>query len=122
MTCPRSAVLAAVLLAASVTVGQEAKPPAAKDQASSEVAVLKLDNLRLRVLNKVKDVAVLQGQLQTIQAQAAKIQGDLKVANDEALRLIDEWYTANGRSRAEWDINLATMEFTRRPTTDVEKP
>jgi len=101
-----------------------AMPAAAQDTAkkdSEEVAALKLDNLKLRVQGRIKDVTAMQLQLQAMQAQAAKIQDDLKAANDDAVRLVGDWYAANGKKRDEWDINLATLEFTKREQPEKKK-
>jgi TolA-binding protein len=89
--------------------GQNQKPNAA-----AEIDALKMDNLRLRTQSRIKDVQALQLQLQTLQAQANQIQGDIQRANDDAVKLIEEWYKANGKTREGWDLNLATLEFSSR--------
>jgi hypothetical protein len=85
-----------------------------KPDAAAEVTTLRLENLRLRTQSRIKDVQAIQLQLQALQAQATKLQEEQQRANDDALKLIEEWYKANGKTRSEWDLNLTTMEFAKR--------
>lgn len=59
---------------------------------------------QLRIAAKLKDMQILDGQIQLLQTQ-------IKAAQAEAVKLIDEAFTSRKLSRAEWDLDLQTFKF-----------
>ena len=68
---------------------------------------LKLENVRLKLSNAIQGLTLLQAQQ--------------KEVNDAAIKLVEEYFAMSGKSRAEYDLNLQTLEFSKRPAPPEAK-
>ena len=77
------------------------------DKSAVELAALKLENVKLKLSNAIQGLTLLQAQQKEI--------------NDAAVKYVEEYYAMSGKSRAEYDLNLQTLEFSKRPARPEAK-
>ena len=84
-------------------------PLSAKDSACiAEVATLKTEIAKLKLESALKDLTLIEEQK--------------KPFNALAVRLVEEYYRAAGKTREGYDLNLQTLEFSKRPAQPEAKP
>jgi hypothetical protein len=76
-------------------------------QDKKEVTLSEVEGLKIS--NKLKDLQLLEMQIQLLQSQYTKVKG-------EAESLVEQVYVSNKLDRKEWDLDLQTMKFVRKPT------